>query len=167
MPPNFTTELFKVHTITASSIHYIIFLVRFMLPKEREGRMTLIKYDEIMGNPKSRHETVTGQFRIIIIKNPLLSEVMFQAICEDKNIVTNATDQIDDNDDFKTYAREHGLKMTTTVRTTAPLMYHKLMNIPRGAVLGKTSGVAKETIRREQPINCWNLRRSLPVVQLK
>ena len=128
--------------------------------------MTLIKYAENFGEPKSRHETITGQFRIILIKNPLLSDVLFHLICEDKIVVTNSADQVEENDEFKTYAREHGLKLTSTVKKTSSTMYQKLMKIRGGTVHGKTSGVAKETIPREQPISNWNPNRSLPVLHL-
>ena len=140
-----------------------------MLPKEREDKTTLIKYNDNLGTPKSRHETVTGQFKIIIIKNPLLSDVLFHAICEDKIVVTNAADQVEveENDEFKSHAREHGMKLITTVKKSSTSMYQKLMSIPRGAVHGKTSSVAKNAIERENPTSNWNSKRNLPLLLLE
>ena len=137
-----------------------------MLSKPQDRLCTKIKSRIALGEEDCPHIRFTGEFRFIVIVNPILSNVLSNTITKDLFLFGQENQNRPNAKSFNQLAEQAGLELKRKYILPKRTLLQEISRYPTGLKAGPAHEISNRTVEMEPPRNNWVSKRLKPIIQL-
>ena len=135
------------------------------MAKPQDRLCTKLKSRIALGAEDSPHIRFTGEYRFIIIVNPILSNVLLNTITKDLILYGQNNQNVNEARSFNQLAEQAGLELKRNYTLPKRTLLQEISKFPTGLRAGPANEIANGTLEAEPPRNSWTNKRIKPIIQ--
>ena len=118
-----------------------------------------------LGTEDRPHIRFTGEYRFLLLANPILSNVLLNTITKDLILYGQNNQNANEARNFNQLAEQAGLELKRRFTLSRRTLLQEMSKFPTGLRAGPASEIANRTAEVEPPRNTWSNKRIKPIVQ--
>ena len=119
-----------------------------------------------MGEDDAAHIRLVGEFRYLIITNPLLSDILSNTMTKDLCLQDRCEQQNVEGENFRQFAMQVGLDLKKKHSINKKTLLAEIAKYPTGLKAGPATELACRTLEMEPPRNEWSALRIKTLITL-
>ena len=139
----------------------------FLLSKPQDRACTKLRTRVNMGEDDAAHIRLVGEFRYLIITNPLLSDILSSTMTKDLCLQDRCEQQNNEGENFRQFAVQVGLDLKKKHAINKRTLLAEIAKFPTGLKAGPATELAGRILEMEPPRNVWSAMRIKTLITLE
>ena len=137
------------------------------MSKPQDRACTKLRTRVSMGEDDASHIRLVGEFRYLIITNPLLSDILSSTMTKDLCLQDKNEQQENEGESFRQFAIQVGLDLKKKHTLNKRTLLAEIAKFPTGLKGGPATELANKILEQEPPRNEWSAMRIKTLITLE